>query len=336
MIIKKFQASSFPEAMKLIKKQLGPDAIILSSEQTTTGVEVVAALERDDPGPVSNNVDELKQEILALKEVLRQMRAAGYEFSVPEQKRRLLQLLRKNAFKDEFALRLCEQARDLEEMIKVISSELKTGLPEGRAKAVIVLGPTGVGKTTTLMKLVAKAVRHGSTVGVVGLDTHKIGALHYLKRFCSVLGLPFKAVHTVEALPEAVLNMADRDRVFIDTPGRNPFDRTYLRSLERIFEEFTEIEAYLLLSAHYDERFITETYWFYRDLPVDCLGITKVDETPTKGMIYNISALYQKPIGFITNGQRIPKDIVFPCSRDLALMCLGAVQVKGGAHETWA
>ncbi|RME66684.1 MAG: hypothetical protein D6778_04355 [Nitrospirae bacterium] len=335
MTIKRFFAKNFPEAMKMIKKELGPEAIILSSEQKPTGVEVVAAVEKEEPQP-SDNIVTLKREIEQLKEALRRLGAAGYEFNVPEQRRRLLHVLKKNAIKEEFALRLCERCKDINEMIALLTNEIKAEMPEGHQKAVMVVGPTGVGKTTTLMKLVARAIRHGSTVGVICLDSYKIGAVDYLKRFCQVLRLPFRMVNTTEALPEAILALSSRDRVFIDTPGRSPSDRAYLKAMERFFIEFPEVETYLLMSANYDWRFLETTYQHYREFPVSCLGITKIDEVPVKGHIYNILSLYQKPVGFLTNGQRIPHDIVFPDSKELALMCLGVNEVKGGVHEAWA
>lgn len=335
MTIKRFFARNFPEAMKMIKKELGSDAIILSTEQRTTGVEVVAAVERENVESL-DSIGTLKKEIAELKDALRQLGAAGYEFNVPHQRRQLLQVLKKNAIKEEFAIRLCERCGDINEMLSLLASEIRAEMPEGHQKAVMVIGPTGVGKTTTLMKLIARAIRHGSTVGVVCLDSFKIGAVDYLKRFCQVLGLPFRMVNTIEALPEAILALSSRDRVFIDTPGRNPFDRGHLRAMERFFSEFPEVETYLLMSANYDWNFLERAYQHYRELPVECLGITKIDEAPVKGHIYNIFSLYQKPVGFLTNGQRIPHDIVFPDSRELALMCLGVNDVKGGVHEAWA
>ncbi len=335
MTIKRFFARDFPEAMRLIKRELGPDAIILSSEEGPKGVEVVAAVQRQEAAS-EDTLMTLRREIEDLKETLRRLGAEGYEFKLPEQRRKLLQVLRSNAVREEFALKLCERCSDINEMIALLSDELRAGMPEGHKKAVMVLGPTGVGKTTTLMKLVARAIRHGSTVGVICLDSFKIGAVDYLKRFCRVLALPFRMVNSTEALPDAILELSSKDRVFIDTPGRSPFDRAYLRALERFFSEYPEVETYLLMGANYDWHFLEESYKSYRDLPLECIGITKIDETPVRGHIYNIASLYQRPVGFLTNGQRIPSDIIFPDSRELALMCLGTKEVRGGVHEVWA
>ena len=334
MKIKKFRARTFSEAIKEIKRTLGSDAVILSSEQIDGNmVDVVAAIDYEEPvreriDNISNNQDEIRKlrtEIERLKETLVQMKASGYEMRLPESKRRILKTLLSVSIKEEFALRLCEKATDIDSLISAISEELKVMEPDRTNKVVMLIGPTGVGKTTTIIKLAAKAIKEGKRICIITLDTYRLGAVEQLKAFARILTIPLEVINNPENLREQVMKHSDKDRIFIDTTGRNPRDEQYLKQLRSIYSIDIPVQTHLIMSASSDDGFMTDAYKYYRQLEIDCLGFTKVDEAVNKGCIYNLAMLYQRPIAYITTGQRIPHDILFPGNRDLAKLILDRV-----------
>ncbi|MGQ9569280.1 MAG: hypothetical protein ACUVUQ_00270 [Thermodesulfovibrionales bacterium] len=103
----------------------------------------------------------------------------------------------------------------------------------------------------------------------------------------------------------------NRDIIFIDTSGRNPKDKNYLRGLLEVSQINFPVEFHLLMSATSDDEFLAEAYQYYRRLPIDCISYTKVDEAVRFGSLYNLLLTYQKPIAYITTGQKVPDDIEF-------------------------
>ncbi len=333
MRIKKFHAKTFTGALQSVKREFGPDAVILSSEQIGDGgVQVVAAIDHEEePAFTSSeqfagNQDVqsvLIREITRLREAMEQMKKTGFEMKLPRKRRHLLSLLLKNAVREEFAFRLCEDAEDMDTLMHRIESELQTRTPGSSQKAILLMGPTGVGKTTTLAKLAAHEIRQGRSTAIITLDTQRIGAVEQLKRFTHLLGIPFEVVHRPEDLEKAFRKHASQERIFIDTSGRNPSDQSYLEGLKAVMRSGIPVETHLVMSASSDDAFLTHAYERYRELPIDCLGFTKLDESVRKGIIYNQAVLYQKPVAYVTTGQRIPGDILFPSSRELAMIILG-------------
>ncbi len=325
MKIKKFRCRTFSQALKEIKRELGAEAVILSSEQAGENlVEVVAAVDREE-APSSQpaagggtELSELRREIERLRDALLQMKRGGYEMRLPEQRRRALKLLLRSAVREELALRLCERATDGDSLIKALSEELRTIDPDRSGRTIMLIGPTGVGKTTTLAKLAARSMRQGKRVAIITLDTYRIGAVEQLRVFSRLLGVPLEVASDVSELKRKINAHINRDRIFIDTAGRNPRDGSYLEELKAVYEIGIPVETQLLMSVSSDDAFMTEAYRYYRGLKIDCLGFTKADEAVSAGSIYNLSVLYQRPIAYITTGQRIPRDIDFPDSRRLA------------------
>ncbi|NOZ25368.1 MAG: ATP-binding protein [Nitrospirae bacterium] len=331
MKIKKFHARTFSEVLKAVKRELGPDAVILSSEQLNENmVEVVAAVdyegismsEQSAPAERPTDLSELKSEVARLKEALLQMKKSGYEMKLPDKKLKVLRLLLKRSVKEEFAMRLCEKASDTESLLKVLTEEIKTMDALSSQKAVMLIGPTGVGKTTTLAKLASRAIRSGRKVAVITLDTYRIGAVEQLRFFARVLGVPLEVVSDVSDLKDRVVKHMGRDMIFIDTTGRNPRDEKYINEIRMIHSLGLPIETHLLMSTNSDDVFMTDAYRYYGKLNIDCLGFTKVDEAVHAGPIYNLSVLYQKPVAYITTGQRIPLDIEFPDNNALARLII--------------
>lgn len=322
MKIKRFKAKQFSEALSKVKRELGSDAVILSSDELSDGtVEIVAAVDFrgsenttvDEPSGVSKSeLDTLKEEIQRLRDALLELRKSGYELKLPEKKRKLLKMLISQSIREEFAIRLCEGATDFDSLLEAINRELRVFDINNSKQIVMLVGATGSGKTTTLCKLAANEIRKGKRIAIVTLDTLRLGATYQLASFARVLGLPLEVAHNMAEFKQQINKHRNKDRIFVDTSGRNPQERHYIEELKEVYSLDLPVETHLILSTSSDQEFMMEAYKSYRNLKIDCLGFTKIDEISRKGCIYNLSVLYQKPIAYLTNGQRIPKDIIFP------------------------
>jgi flagellar biosynthesis protein FlhF len=184
--------------------------------------------------------------------------------------------------------------------------------PDGtpRKKVVAFVGPTGVGKTTAMVKLAAQlALRQKKKVIVMTLDGYRIGAIEQLKSYAGLLGIPFRFVSQVRDLAKAVAEQGQRDYVLIDTAGRSPRDLGAMREISDYLQSSEEVEKHLVLSAttkQSDMRDIVERFDVCRP---DYLLFTKLDETWTLGPILNELVRSQKPMSYYSDGQRVPEDL---------------------------
>ncbi len=370
MKIKKFRARTFSEALALVKREMGQDAVILASEEQKgliPGVEVTAAADYEleetqasqsayaqyaqvaasdktthhpqratnidiSPSPAkrgvpvfhdAESITAIKEDLGNLKSLLEDMKSKGFEVELPEPKKKVFRYLRKRAIREELALRLSNQSpTSMSDLISVMSREIKTYDEVKRAKVVMLIGPTGVGKTTTIAKLAARAIRNNKKVAMINLDTYRIGAIEQIRIYSKIMRIPLDVASNGEELKKSLDKFADRDIVFIDTTGRNPRDRKYIEEIRILYTLGIPIETHLLMSASSDDDFLVEAYRHYKNLPIDCIAFTKADEAVKYGSIYNLASLYQKPVAYITTGQSVPADIEFPNSERLAAMIL--------------
>lgn len=349
MRIKKIQAKNFRQALSLVKKELGPDAVILSTEDkkgSNPYVEVTAAVDEafetrteHASAPVSRSGStgskddfmELKNEMKYLRECIESMRNSGFEPKLPEERKNMFYFLRERSITDEFALKLIERAGDSDELKSVINNDLssltefdnarKLFLPDDK-RVVMLIGPTGSGKTTTIAKLASQSIREGKKVGLISMDTFKIGATEQIRIYARMIGIPLSVVSSMESLQKSIRDFTDRDIVLIDTTGQNPSDHEYISGLKKVYETGMSIETQLLLSTSSDSEFLMESHKHYNALPIDYVAFTKTDEAVKLGSIYNLCRLYQKPVAYITNGQRVPGNIEFVDSNKLTNLIL--------------
>ncbi|HDH53347.1 MAG TPA: flagellar biosynthesis protein FlhF [Nitrospirae bacterium] len=353
MRIKKIQAKNFRQALALVKKELGADAVILSSEDRKGSrpyVELTAAIDYDletdnnanySPMPASVDISstsefaELKKEIKSLTGFIETMQSSGFELRLPEERRKMFNYLKERSIKDEFALKLAARANDTDDLEALISGEINSPAPFGGMspcdkkaspgpgkRITMLIGPTGVGKTTTVVKLASKAIKEGLNVGMISMDSYKIGAAEQIRIYARMIGIPLAIASDVESLQQSIRKFSDRDIVLIDTTGQNPEDREYIKGLKDIYRTGLPIETQLLLSTSSDCDFLMSTHKHYRVLPVDYIAFTKTDEAVKLGSIYNLCCLYQKPVAYITTGQRVQGNIEFADSRRLANLIL--------------
>jgi len=177
-------------------------------------------------------------------------------------------------------------------------------------KVILVLGPTGVGKTTTIVKLAADfSVKQKKNVGIINTDTYRIGAQEQLQTYADILGIPIQVVYHAHELDSAMESMSDRDIIFVDTAGKRPGDEQHKEDLLEIVRILQPEDILLCLAAttsFSSMKEMVDTYSFVGDYRV---MITKLDETKYRGSILNISWYTQKPLAYVTTGQDVPDDI---------------------------
>lgn len=177
-------------------------------------------------------------------------------------------------------------------------------------KVVVFIGPTGVGKTTTLAKLAANMVLNDKQkVGLITSDTYRIAAVEQLKTYSEIIGAPLSIIYSPTEIVSAVKNYADKDIILLDTAGRSHKDQYQLTELKSLLKSNIDFETYLVLSAttkFSDCIEIIKSYSFLEDFK---LLFTKLDETSSYGIILNIAYITKKPIAYLTTGQSVPDDI---------------------------
>ncbi|MDA8172558.1 MAG: flagellar biosynthesis protein FlhF [Nitrospiraceae bacterium] len=281
--------------------------------------------------------EELKLEIDGLKAVIRDMKYAGPDVPSDRRKKALLQILRERKIREEFAVRLCEKARDENDLLPLIVSDLKAKRPPlsgGESKkAFMLIGPTGVGKTTTIAKLSARAIRRGERAAIINLDTYRIGAGEQVRIYSRIMGVPLATAAGPAEFRRHLANFyRTRDVIFIDTTGRNPGDASYIEHIRTMHEaaaaELAPPEIHLLMSASSDDDFMTRAYSNYRRLPVDRISFTKLDEAVSFGSIYNLRMVYGRPVAYLSTGQKVPDDIEFPDETTLGNLILSKGLVR--------
>ncbi|MGE5654600.1 MAG: hypothetical protein ACM3ZQ_10150 [Bacillota bacterium] len=172
------------------------------------------------------------------------------------------------------------------------------------------IGPTGVGKTTTIAKLAARsALIERQKVGLVTIDTYRIAAVEQLKTYGRILGLPVEVVFTPDELRETLARMQDMDCIYVDTAGRSHHNAPQMAELCNFHEAAQPDITYLVLSTTTKYRDLMEIIVSYEVLHPHGLVFTKLDETESYGSIFNVVALLQKPLAYITFGQNVPDDI---------------------------
>ena len=194
------------------------------------------------------------------------------------------------------------------------------------AKVLFFVGPTGVGKTTTIAKLAANySLNEGKSVGLISADTYRIAAVEQLKTYCDILSLPIEVIYDPKDIHRAIENFESKDLILVDTAGRSHKNDQQINELQYLLNEVEDKEIYLVVSCtskNSDLREIVKTYEFLSDYSII---LTKLDEATTYGTILNTVVHTKRPLSYITTGQSVPDDIeIISVDKIVSLLLEGA------------
>ena len=213
---------------------------------------------------------------------------------------------------------------------------LRFGQPETikvngkKPRVVFFVGPTGVGKTTTIAKIASKfKVNYNKNIAFITADTYRIAATDQLRTFANILDTPLSVIYTATELNSAVAEYEQADVIFVDTAGfshKNETQRTDMRALLAGLSPEYEKSVYLVLSATTKYRDLISIIDSYKDIDDYKLIFTKLDETSSYGNLLNIKLYSDAGISYVTNGQNVPDDIEVFDTQKIVKQLLGGRQ----------
>ena len=200
----------------------------------------------------------------------------------------------------------------------------------GAARVVALIGPTGVGKTTTIAKLAADfKLRQNKKVGLITIDTYRIAAVEQLRTYAQIIDVPLKVVVSPSELKRAIDLMADMDLILIDTAGRAQTDTIKLNELKAFLDAASPDEVHLVLSSTAHHTHMLSAAEEFAKIGVDRLILTKLDEAISFGVVLSVMQKVKASLSYITTGQDVPDDIEVGNGRRVAQMILGAAAANG-------
>jgi flagellar biosynthesis protein FlhF len=215
--------------------------------------------------------------------------------------------------------RMVEQIEKLIPMSGAIERKKTTG-----PHIVALIGPTGVGKTTTIAKLAANLkLREGKKVGLITIDTFRIAAIDQLRKYADLIGIVLTVVNNADEMRAAVDSMTDCEYVLIDTAGRSPTDALKLNELGRFLEAARPDEVHLVLSTTCGQRSAELAMEKFSGVRVDKVIFTKIDEAAQLGMLLSVVRKLNKGLSYVTTGQDVPDDIEVGQARRIAKLIVG-------------
>lgn len=361
MNLKHYTAATLQEAMLKVKNDLGRDAVILHTRRCKQGgifgffgkdfFEVTATLEAKiapvvvhakseaDHSAQNNRFSALEAEVSQLRQAMENALRPQPTPMTDQVFSQLKDLLERNDVdrhiadkliqdvagkfskdQDKAAVRLLLQKRLCQCLSRVEGIKLLSGRP----KIVALLGPTGVGKTTTIAKLAANfTLVEEKKVVLITADTYRIAAVEQLKTYGEIIGVPVDVVFTREELHAALARHADKDLILLDTAGSSPRNAKQVQELEDLFRDLPDLERHIVVSATTKPRDAMEIVARFASREGPCkLIFTKVDESETLGVIVNIMCNSRAVLSYVANGQSVPDDIELANPEKLAGLIL--------------
>lgn len=199
---------------------------------------------------------------------------------------------------------------DIEEKFKISLEKIIPEYEDKERKIEILIGPTGVGKTTTIAKLAGrKALLEKKKVGLITIDTYRIGAVEQLKTYSDIMNIPFKVVYSIKEMDEALEELKDCDSIFIDTTGRSAKNTMQISELRAYINKIPNKLIHLVISSTIKNKDIKVILQGYGVIDFDSIIVTKLDETSNYEILIDALIDGNKPISYMTLGQSVPDDI---------------------------
>lgn len=259
----------------------------------------------------------------------------------------LIKELKKMGFDDAFADQLAGLIPEdmpihqaMAQLAEVLTAQLKISEDEilRQGGAVALLGPTGVGKTTTIAKLAARfAMKYGAEqVALITTDNYRIGAHEQLQTYGRIMGCPVRQVRDAEELANALYQFRHRRLVLIDTAGVGQRDIRLTEQLDTLVKNAkVRIRSYLVMSATSQRRVMQEAVDHFRRIPLSGCILTKLDESLNLGEVINVCIQNALPISYITDGQRVPEDIQVANAALLVGAAMGSLEREAEDPYFW-
>lgn len=195
-----------------------------------------------------------------------------------------------------------------------------------KPKVIFFIGPTGVGKTTTIAKLSSKLIlEEKKKIAILTADTYRIAAVEQVKTYANILSIPVEVVYEIKDLDVILPRYKEYDYILVDTAGRSHKNKEQVDDLKKLFEAFSKysILTYLVLSATTKYRDLKKITSLYEDISEYSLIFTKLDETDAVGNILNIKLDTGMPLSYVSYGQNVPDDIEIMSAQIIAKQVLG-------------
>ncbi|AXH98716.1 flagellar biosynthesis protein FlhF [Sporosarcina sp. PTS2304] len=290
-----------------------PESSAYSVAQTAAVVETTA---------------QLQKEIREIKRLINDMQNTNHTFEkYPNELLPLLSSLRSQGLAQEYISqigdtifqRMKQDKEDFDETAQVALMKewfvnKLHGVPMGgisyQKKYINVLGPTGVGKTTTIAKIAARALlEEKKKIGFITTDTYRIAAIEQLRTYANLLQAPVEIAYNATDFRAAIEKLADRDLIFIDTAGRNYKEAKFVDDLKKLVDFSLDMETFLVLSTTSKEQDMDIIVQRFQKFPIEKFIFTKTDETNSVGAMINLMLKYNIGTAYYTDGQEVPEDI---------------------------
>ena len=277
----------------------------------------------------STPLSELKSELMSIREMIYLLNHSGSVMEKLVTKPSIINLYAKlirNGVQDRYAMKFFEKVgafeatpseqvnglrtKIIQEIMRIIEVKDPFDQEDGKQILSAFIGTTGVGKTTTIAKLAAHLMlKARKKVGLISVDSYRIGAIDQLKTYANILGIPCFPAFNKKDLVFALKKMEMKDVILIDTAGQSQYDRARLEELKRMIADDLEINSQLLLSVSTTESEMARAATNFSSLKCQSYIFTKVDESQKCGSLINQIIKRHLPVSYITTGQNVPEDI---------------------------
>lgn len=349
MKVKKFVAKNYTEALSQVKREFGEDALIITTRSVrpnpearsgahSSQVEITAAVDfsavaqwkaeniKKESTPETAVLEYGEDDLKPLMRALLSQTDRAQAMGIKSHQMGLCSRLLKSGVSEKLIPRLMEKSeaeepgkgQDVKSGARRLLALMKETLDcrgdiqldrEGPKKVALV-GPTGVGKTTTIAKIAADFVyRQKKKVALLSLDTFRVGAVDQLRIYGDIMRIPVEMAADKTEYRRFMHKHSDRDIILIDTTGRSHRDKAYVGQLQNIFTGTGGVETHLVLNAGAQEQINEASFEQFAPIGLDRVLFTKLDEGLSYGQLFNFSVRSRLPFSYLTSGQRVPEDI---------------------------